>query len=72
MPPSRLISTEALPSDALKPRKLSGRTISISRIRLRATTASAVSRPPLRATTLMPVSLLPKVAARGPISMMMK
>src|SRR3546814_7812450 len=47
---------------------VSGRNSSSSRIRLRATTASAVSRPPSRATTRIPISLLPGVAARCPIS----
>ena len=49
-------------------RNTSGMNTSTSRIRLRAITASAVSRPPPRAATRMPSARLPGVAPRGPSS----
>ena len=49
-------------------KRTNGRNSSISRIRFRAITASAVSLPPSRAATLIRSSLLPGVAPRAPSS----
>src|SRR3546814_5656938 len=63
-----MIQPDPRSSTAPAPSIINGSKISSSRIRLRATTASAVRRPPSRATTRMPINLLPGVAAREPSS----
>ena len=65
---SPVIAIAAPTAPALMARKVRGRKTSISRMALRANTASAVSRPPWRAATRRPNTRLPGVAARGPSS----